>query len=160
MGGKNFWGIDFFVYKIGFLGRYKKSFFWVKNPYFHLKIFFGGKIRFLVTIKTFLNFLLTVQGCCSSNYFYKLSSSLSAVTSPLYGNPHPYFIYVFFFRILNFWYLFFKIAPMKSWINTKISCWGKVIHSEAALQRYSDENVFWKYAPNLQENSHAEVEFQ
>ena len=32
--------------------------------------------------------------------------------------------------------------------------------SEAALQRCSWEEVFWKYAANLQENTHAEVWFQ
>ena len=31
--------------------------------------------------------------------------------------------------------------------------------SESALQRHSKENVFWKYAANLQENIHAEVWF-
>ena len=28
---------------------------------------------------------------------------------------------------------------------------------EAAIQRWSQEKVFWKYAANLQENTHAEV---
>ena len=32
-------------------------------------------------------------------------------------------------------------------------------HSEAATQRCSEEKVFWKYAGNLQENTHAEVRF-
>ena len=32
--------------------------------------------------------------------------------------------------------------------------------SEAATQRCSWEKVFWKYAANLQENTHAEVRFQ
>ena len=32
--------------------------------------------------------------------------------------------------------------------------------SEAVLQRCSYEKVFWKYAANLQENIHAEVQFQ
>ena len=32
--------------------------------------------------------------------------------------------------------------------------------SEAAVQRCFKENVFWKYATNLQENTHAEVRFQ
>ena len=31
---------------------------------------------------------------------------------------------------------------------------------EAAVQRYSWEKVFWKYAANLKENTHAEVWFQ
>ena len=31
---------------------------------------------------------------------------------------------------------------------------------EAATQRCSWEKVFWKYAANLQENTHAEVRFQ
>ena len=32
--------------------------------------------------------------------------------------------------------------------------------SEAAIQRCSEEQVFWKYTANLQENTHAEVWFQ
>ena len=32
--------------------------------------------------------------------------------------------------------------------------------AEAALQRCSQEKVFWKYSANLQENTHAEVRFQ
>ena len=32
--------------------------------------------------------------------------------------------------------------------------------SEAAIQRCSYEKVFWKYAANLQENTHDEVWFQ
>ena len=32
--------------------------------------------------------------------------------------------------------------------------------SEAAAQRGSSEKVFWKYAANLQENTHVEVWFQ
>ena len=32
--------------------------------------------------------------------------------------------------------------------------------SEAAVQRYSQEKVLWKYGANLQENTHAEVRFQ
>ena len=32
--------------------------------------------------------------------------------------------------------------------------------SEAVLQRCSYEKVFWKYAANLQENIHTEVQFQ
>ena len=31
---------------------------------------------------------------------------------------------------------------------------------EAAIQRCSYEKVFWKYAANLQENTHAEMRFQ
>ena len=31
---------------------------------------------------------------------------------------------------------------------------------EAAVQRCSWEKVLWKYAANLQENTHAEVRFQ
>ena len=31
---------------------------------------------------------------------------------------------------------------------------------EAALQKCSEEKVFWKYAANLQENNYAEVRFQ
>ena len=33
------------------------------------------------------------------------------------------------------------------------------LYSEAVLQRCSWEKVFWKYAANLQENTHAEVRF-
>ena len=33
-------------------------------------------------------------------------------------------------------------------------------NSEAALQKCSQEKVFWKYAANLQENTHAEVTLQ
>ena len=31
---------------------------------------------------------------------------------------------------------------------------------EAAIQRCSWEDVFWKYVANLEENTHAEVRFQ
>ena len=34
------------------------------------------------------------------------------------------------------------------------------VYSEAAVQKYSYEKVFWKYAANLQENTYAEVRFQ
>ena len=34
------------------------------------------------------------------------------------------------------------------------------IFTEAAIQRCSEEKVFWKYAANLQENTHAKVWFQ
>ena len=32
--------------------------------------------------------------------------------------------------------------------------------TEAAIQRWSCQKVFWKNAANLQENTHAEVQFQ
>ena len=32
--------------------------------------------------------------------------------------------------------------------------------TEAALQRFSQEKVFWKYAANLQENTYTEVWFR
>ena len=32
--------------------------------------------------------------------------------------------------------------------------------TEAATQRCSWEKVFWEYVANLQENTHAEVQFQ
>ena len=32
--------------------------------------------------------------------------------------------------------------------------------AEATIQRCSQENLFWKYAANLQENTHAKVSFQ
>ena len=41
-----------------------------------------------------------------------------------------------------------------------INLWYKKLLSEAATQRCSFEKVFWKYASNLQENTHAEVRFQ
>ena len=41
-------------------------------------------------------------------------------------------------------------APMKLTIS---------INSEAAIQSCSEEKMFWKYAANLQENTHAEVQF-
>ena len=34
------------------------------------------------------------------------------------------------------------------------------LKTETAIQRCSWEKVFWKYAANLQENTHAEVRFQ
>ena len=33
------------------------------------------------------------------------------------------------------------------------------LRSEVALQRFFNEKLFWKYAANLQENTHAEVWF-
>ena len=35
-----------------------------------------------------------------------------------------------------------------------------IMNTEAAAQRCSMKKVFWKYAANIQENSHAEVWFQ
>ena len=35
-----------------------------------------------------------------------------------------------------------------------------LLSSEAAIKRCSYEKVFWKYAANLQENTHAEVWLQ
>ena len=54
----------------------------------------------------------------------------------------------------------FKVAKM-NWVyiiilNTRPM---KAL-SQAALQTCSWENVFWKYATNLQENTHAKVWFQ
>ena len=40
---------------------------------------------------------------------------------------------------------------------TRINSRFKVHISEAAIQRCSQENVFWKYAANLNENTLAEV---
>ena len=34
------------------------------------------------------------------------------------------------------------------------------MYTEATIQSYSYEKVIWKYAANLQENTHAEVRFQ
>ena len=36
----------------------------------------------------------------------------------------------------------------------------KVLNTEVAVQRCSYEKVFWKYAANLEENTHAKVRFQ
>ena len=50
--------------------------------------------------------------------------------------------------------------------NTRLQVEAKflgilVIESEeAAHQRCSYKNLFWKYAANLQENTHTEVQFQ
>ena len=45
--------------------------------------------------------------------------------------------------------------------STVIVSWEfKYIFPQAALQRCSCEKVFWKYAANLQENTHAEMWFQ
>ena len=46
---------------------------------------------------------------------------------------------------------------MKVW-NYNMS--SSSVYSEAALQSCSYKKVFWKYAANLQENTHAEVWFQ
>ena len=35
----------------------------------------------------------------------------------------------------------------------------RVTHSEVAFQEFSSEKVFWKYAANLPEDTHAEVWF-
>ena len=35
-----------------------------------------------------------------------------------------------------------------------------VEQTEASLQRFSNENMFWKYAANLQKNTNAEKGFQ
>ena len=37
---------------------------------------------------------------------------------------------------------------------------AKRIYTDAALQRCSLEKVFWKYAPNLKENTHVKVQFR
>ena len=37
---------------------------------------------------------------------------------------------------------------------------GKVEIREAVIQRCSVKKLFWKYAANLQENTHAKVRFQ
>ena len=36
----------------------------------------------------------------------------------------------------------------------------KLTSTEAVIQRCSYEKLFWKYAANLQENTHAELRFQ
>ena len=50
-----------------------------------------------------------------------------------------------------------EISILKAvvWVKT---VWKKV-SSEAALQWCSYEKVFWKYAANLQQNTHAEMRF-
>ena len=45
----------------------------------------------------------------------------------------------------------------KSFSEKKLLC---ILSAEAALQRCSEEKVFWKDAANLQENTHDEVWFQ
>ena len=53
--------------------------------------------------------------------------------------------------------MFWKIAVSKSAALFKIEY--AVANSEAALYRCSWEKLFWKYAANLQENTHVEVQF-
>ena len=48
----------------------------------------------------------------------------------------------------------FEKAEM--WISTD----SYILSSEAVIQKYSWEKVFWKYAATLQENTHAEVQIQ
>ena len=57
------------------------------------------------------------------------------------------------------WKLFGWFIKMLS-IRVGYSRFFKQVGSEAALHRCSYKKVFWKYAANLQENSHAEVWFQ
>ena len=40
------------------------------------------------------------------------------------------------------------------------SIWNAISRSEATTQKCSYEKMLWKYAANLQENTHAEVRFQ
>ena len=49
-----------------------------------------------------------------------------------------------------------KISEEKS-VFTNYNGNGKWNYTEGATQRCSKENVFWKYAANIQENTHAEV---
>ena len=44
--------------------------------------------------------------------------------------------------------------------HNTIILWYDILSPEAATQRCSKEKVFWKFAANLQENTHAEVWFQ
>ena len=66
--------------------------------------------------------------------------------------------------LLNLYYIkniMWKVAfILRPNIFETLSYQIKVIaKSEAATQRCSQEKVFWKYAANLQENTHAEVWF-
>ena len=54
----------------------------------------------------------------------------------------------------------FKIYIQISFLNFNLERWFLIKKiAEAALQRSSQEKVFWKYAAILQENTHAEVHF-
>ena len=58
-----------------------------------------------------------------------------------------------------------KIKQLKDLLNWSVKLYFMyysrvVIISEAAAQMCSQEKVFWKYAANLQENTHAEVWYQ
>ena len=50
-----------------------------------------------------------------------------------------------------FWFISYA-SSRHNGINEQIS--------QAAIQRYSQEKVLWKYVANLQESTHAEVRFQ
>ena len=45
-------------------------------------------------------------------------------------------------------------------ISRKLRNENKYKYSEAAIQSCPYEKVFWKYATNLQKNTHAKVQFQ
>ena len=52
---------------------------------------------------------------------------------------------------------------LKQFVENSKQFWINVIekqYAEAAIQRCSQEKVFWKYVANLQENTHAKVQFQ
>ena len=49
-----------------------------------------------------------------------------------------------------FWFISYA-SSRHNGINEQIS--------QAAIQRYSQEKVLWKYVANLQESTHAEVHF-
>ena len=54
--------------------------------------------------------------------------------------------------------LFCEISKLRSLIKEP-ACFKNQENHEAPIQRCSYEKVFWKYAANLQENTHAEVRF-
>ena len=53
---------------------------------------------------------------------------------------------------------FLNLPTVRPVLWDQIYVW--IDHLEAATQRCSSEKVLWKYAANLQENTHAEVQFQ
>ena len=50
------------------------------------------------------------------------------------------------------------LIKFQEYFEKMYSCSG--VFTEAALQMWPSEELFWKYAVNLQENTHAEVRFQ
>ena len=67
-------------------------------------------------------------------------------------------LYVLFERLPNILTEFAKLRALHV-LALYLSAF-RTLFTEAAFQRYSQEQVFWKYAANLQENIHAAVWFQ